>query len=260
MTCLKTSLSTKNLERAFSRAAASYDEFSGFHRHIADELMKKAVAQVEDAHHILDIGCGTGYLSGKAKRFFPYSKITGVDFSEGMLAKAQTRYQGINWTLADAAQLPFEDQSVDLIVSNLSYQWALDLSKAFTEAHRVLTNEKMMMATLFGFKTCDELFTSLLSTEDFRFNRLANAQEIEKSLKQAGFKKIQIESQVIGMPFKDLWHLLSWLKAIGTNRLTPETFLGPQALQKANRYALRNYPEGTGIRVSFEVINIQATK
>ena len=68
--------------------------------------------------NVLDAACGEGYgaalLSGKAK------SVTGVDLDEHTIAHATKRYQkheNLKFQVADCTNLPFEDDSFDVIVS-----------------------------------------------------------------------------------------------------------------------------------------------
>jgi malonyl-CoA O-methyltransferase len=259
MTSWKISSLTDKVRRAFTEAADQYDILASLQREIGRELVHKVV-KLPTVHRALDVGCGTGYLTGKLKFYFPDSDIVGLDFAEGMLSKAKENHENIAWYLADARQLPFKDQSFDLIVSNLAYQWVGDILKAFRENRRILTDQGVLAATLFGFHTCDEFFSSLEATgiKD-EFNRLPQIEEVQNALIEAGFKA-KVDYERIQIQFKDLWELLGWLKAIGANNLSRGAFLGPQALQDANAYCLKNYPYHDGIRITFEVIWIYAAK
>ena len=78
-----------------------------------------------------------------------------------MLDVAASKHEDIGWVLADGNHLPFADDSFDILISNLAYQWARDLTQAFTEARRVLVPDGIFACTLFGYHTCQELFQSL---------------------------------------------------------------------------------------------------
>lgn len=52
---------------------------------------------------ILDAGCGIG-------RFIAYADV-GVDFSKGMLKRAQSRYRGRSYVRASISHLPFKDKA-----------------------------------------------------------------------------------------------------------------------------------------------------
>lgn len=254
---------TNKVRQAFSDAADQYDILTSLHKEIGRELVKKNMRL--DASRILDVGCGTGYVANKAKFFFPESVIIGLDLAEGMLVKAAQAHEGIaiDWIQCDAQVLPFKTASFDLILSNLAYQWVTDLPQAFQDAHRVLSVPGTLAITLFGFHTCEELFASLIQCAPAQsevFRRLPTVEEVQKALMDAGFKDVQVDYELIKVQFKDVMELLGWLKNIGANVLSGDVFLGKQMLGKINDHYRQNFPYGTGIGASFEVIWAKAGK
>jgi malonyl-CoA O-methyltransferase len=255
MTSWKISSLTNRIRQAFTDAADQYDILTSLHKEIGRELVKKHTHQ--DAASLLDVGTGTGYVAGKLKFFFPESLVVGLDLSEGMLDKAQEQYGGISWMQGDAQALPFAKESFNLVFSNLAYQWIADLPLAFKEVHRVLAPKGSLNCTLFGFKTCEELFTCLDSKDIIR---LPTQAQVESSLQKAGFTTIKTDYELIKVEFKDVFELLGWLKKIGANRLNNGIFLGKQKLQKVNERYRQQFPYNQGICASFEVIWVSAQK
>ncbi len=93
---------------------------------------------------VVDIGCGPGYLAADILKAFPKLSVTGVDIAEEMLERAADNLsrQGFGdragFRQGDIQKLPFEDDSVDFIVSTLSlHHWSEPVT-ALTEIHRVL--------------------------------------------------------------------------------------------------------------------------
>ena len=66
---------------------------------------------------VLDIGCGKGYLMFDFTKVVPGIEVQGLDISDYAIAhaKEEIKYRIIHGT---AAELPFEDKSYDLAVSN----------------------------------------------------------------------------------------------------------------------------------------------
>jgi malonyl-CoA O-methyltransferase len=252
---------TNKIRKAFSESADQYDILASLHREIGRELVKKTVKI--DANTILDVGCGTGYVANKAKFFFPESRIIGLDLAEGMLAKAREKHEGIaiEWVQGDAAHLPFKNDSIDLILSNFAYQWSHDLKQSFQEAHRVLSPQGNFYITLFGSRTCEELFASLkYALPAKKFRRLPTMKETQEGILDAGLKDPHVDYELIKVQFKDIWELLGWLKAIGANNLSEEIFLGKSILAKVQDHYRKNYPYHEGICASFEVIWVKGHK
>lgn len=251
---------TKRVRKAFTDAADQYDILTSLHKEIGRELVKKVVKM--NAPRILDVGCGTGYAANKAKFFFPESVIIGLDLSEGMIIKARQLHEGIpiDWLQADAQLLPFKDRSFNLILSNLAYQWVRDLPASFKEANRVLVPQGTFNITMFGSRTCEELFESINAViPNLKIRALPSLEEIQNAMDQAGFAEGSVDYEIIKVEFKNVRELLGWLKNIGANRLSDDVFLGKQNLAKIEEYYRTNHAYNEGISASFEVIWAEAT-
>jgi ubiquinone/menaquinone biosynthesis C-methylase UbiE len=92
----------------------------------------------------IDLGCGPGYLAAEMVRQAPGLHVTGVDLSDEMLAEARayarqrSTTQAISFRKGDVQQIPFEDGSVDLVVSTLSLHHWSDPVAVLDEVARVL--------------------------------------------------------------------------------------------------------------------------
>ncbi len=74
---------------------------------------------------IVDLGCGTGYLTRLLGQNYPRARVTGVDNDRAMLAKAAAEPSGVTWELGDATQWR-PGRPVDLIFSNAALHWLPD--------------------------------------------------------------------------------------------------------------------------------------
>lgn len=110
----------------FSKAAKSYDNYAIFQQHMAQKL-------VDNIHYppstILDIGCGTGYVSWLLRKKFPNCQNILIDISAEMLKYAQKNLDAQAYYICCSADdiLQITDickkHNVSLIVSNLCIQW-----------------------------------------------------------------------------------------------------------------------------------------
>ncbi len=123
--------------RFFSERASGWDERTGAGgaEHLAP--LAAAVLHVDRApERILDVGCGTGEDALFLAREFPQARVRGVDLSEEMIraaiAKVGLDPEGrIAFKQGDAADLPFPDESFDLVAQ-------LNMPPFFAEIARVL--------------------------------------------------------------------------------------------------------------------------
>jgi len=249
------------IRQGFSQSAGQYDLFCGLHREIADKLLAQVI-KGSPPSALLDVGCGTGYLTGKLKEHWPKCKVIGLDFAQGMLEVARLKHEDIHWVLADGNQLPFSGGCFDLATSNLAYQWAEDLAHTFFEVRRVLRPNGMLACTLFGYHTCRELFQSLDEArgEAFQFVRLPDQLKVREALISSGFENPIVDGRQIKMEFKDMYALITWFKAIGAPHLPREGYLGADVISRAALIYREKFSYLQGIGATFEVIGVYAKK
>jgi len=99
---------------------------------------------LQDHGEAVDLGCGAGQLVLEMARQAPGLHVTGIDLSEKMLADArQSAQQGglvdrVDFRLGNVEEIPFPDQSLDLVISTASlHHWANPV-KVLNEIDRVL--------------------------------------------------------------------------------------------------------------------------
>jgi ubiquinone/menaquinone biosynthesis C-methylase UbiE len=125
--------------RLFDRIADMYDlpliqrlAYRPIHDALLSALGTRHVTRV------LDLGCGTGQLAARLCTALPATEVVGCDYSEPMLRRAAGRRDRSRWVRADAAHLPFPDESVDAVVSTEAFHWFPDQAAALSECFRVL--------------------------------------------------------------------------------------------------------------------------
>ncbi|MBQ4618654.1 MAG: class I SAM-dependent methyltransferase [Clostridia bacterium] len=67
---------------------------------------------------ILEIGCGPGALAGALRRWYPNAEITGVDLDTAFIRFARENEEGVTFMEGDATNLPFENETFDVTISN----------------------------------------------------------------------------------------------------------------------------------------------
>ncbi len=103
-----------------------------------------ALADLKPGETVLDLGSGGGldcFLA--ANTVGPEGHVIGVDMTEEMIATAQTNaakggYANVEFRLGEIEDLPVDDASVDVVISNCVINLVPDKARAFAEAFRVL--------------------------------------------------------------------------------------------------------------------------
>jgi SAM-dependent methyltransferase len=103
-----------------------------------------SLGPIQKGEAVLDIGCGAGVDSIiAAKLVGPSGAVTGIDLVPEMLARAgeNARLAGVDnvtFRVSSAEQLPFPDNSFDLVISNGVFNLVVDKVKALGEVFRIL--------------------------------------------------------------------------------------------------------------------------
>ena len=97
---------------------------------------------------VLDIGCGTGFLTSRMRDDLSPQPIVGCDFSRGMLRRAAKKSPDIPWVRGDAQRLPFRDASFGTVVSTEAFHWFPDQDAALSEFFRVLEPKGRLLVAL----------------------------------------------------------------------------------------------------------------
>ncbi len=105
------------------------------YRPAQDEVV--AEVRAHGAARVADIGCGTGILASRIAAELHPEKVYGVDMSDGMLEQAKARSSAVTWMKGPAERLPFDDDSLDAVVSTSAFHW-FDQPAAMRDFYRVL--------------------------------------------------------------------------------------------------------------------------
>lgn len=90
-----------------------------------------------DIHNILEVGCGEGHLANYIRLLRKGIKIDALDISEEMVKLGHAQYPHIKFTTASVYQLPYEDNSKDLVVACELLEHLDDPVAALLEIKRV---------------------------------------------------------------------------------------------------------------------------
>ena len=95
-----------------------------------DDWLERFVADIPAGGHILDLGCGTGEPIS-AWLIDHGFRVTGVDYSESMLAIARKRFPGSAWVLNDMRELTVEGPFDGILSWHGSFHLSEEEQRAF---------------------------------------------------------------------------------------------------------------------------------
>jgi SAM-dependent methyltransferase len=121
---------------------------------------------------VLELGCGDGAFWAENKEKLPESvQVVLSDRSEGMLRDARRKialdHNNFSFQSFDCHEIPFSDESFDLVVANHLLFYCDDLSKVLREIRRVLNPGGTFIASTYGAAHMKEI-SELVSKFDDR--------------------------------------------------------------------------------------------
>jgi ubiquinone/menaquinone biosynthesis C-methylase UbiE len=138
-----TTVNRSNNDRAFAGSIPQiYERYLVpliFEPYAADIVSRVVLHQPS---RVLEVAAGTGVVTRQlAKALSPSTSIVATDLNQPMLDQAATigTARPVEWRQADAMQLPFPDETFDMVVCQFAAMFFPDKPRAFSEARRVLS-------------------------------------------------------------------------------------------------------------------------
>jgi len=264
-------LDRRQVQRAFDRAASSYDQAAVLQQRVSQQLTGR-LDYIRHQHDVvLDLGCGTGQLSVDLLKRFPQSQIMAVDISPAMIRQAQLRFreQVSSWRCwlgrtrrplgicAMAEHLPVKSSHCDSVISNLTLQWCGDLTQVFGELRRVLKPGGLLMFTTFGPDTLKELRSSWAEVDNNpRVNQFLDMHDVGDALLACGFENPVMDMEQITLTYSSVMDIMRDLQAIGATNAHPGRMRGltgkRQLAAMIDSYEQFRRPQG--LPASYEVV------
>jgi ubiquinone/menaquinone biosynthesis C-methylase UbiE len=122
---------------SFRASADVYDRHVGRY---APQLSAAVIdaAGVHRSDRVLDVGCGPGGLTQALAELVGSEAVAAVDPSDTFVAACRRRVPGADVRLARAEELPFEDDTFDVVLSQLVVNFLDDPSTGLREMLRVV--------------------------------------------------------------------------------------------------------------------------
>lgn len=180
--------SPEKIKNMFNMLAKTYDRMNNIISFGTDKIIKfNCIKQLDiaDEAKVLDLCTGTGDIAGMIKALHPKADVTGVDFSENMLEIAKRRVKNVYFINADCTNLPFEDNSFDVITISYGLRNIENRKQAIKEIHRVLKNGGQFMHLDFGeknfagkiFEKTVPFIAKIFNTNTFAYKYLVSSKQ-----------------------------------------------------------------------------------
>jgi malonyl-CoA O-methyltransferase len=215
-------LEKARIKQSFAAASVTYDSVAALQRTVGKELLHSIDATKLNGT-LLDLGCGTGFLTGELLAHSDHETTIALDIALSMLQTTQGKLADkcdIIYVCADAEQLPLAGQSIDGVFSNLALQWCRDLEAVFTGIRRALKPDGQLVFSTFGPQTLHELKSAWADVDNYNHvNTFYSEAQLKQSLQQAGFENSQVKSKLYTSRYDSVWTLMQELKHLGAHHV-----------------------------------------
>lgn len=222
-------LDRSRIAQAFSRAAGDYEQTAVLQRQVGDELLTRLTVVTSEPVRVLDVGAGSGRLTGLLKKRWPKAEVIAVDLALGMLREARRNsgwLRPFRRVAGDAQALPFADASVDLVVSNLCLQWC-ELKATIHEFRRVLRPGGWLLFTSFGPDTLKELRSAWRAADGrAHVHVFLDMHDVGDAVLAQGFVDPMFDVERYTLTYSDARALMRELKTIGASNALGERTRG----------------------------------
>jgi malonyl-CoA O-methyltransferase len=226
---------TRQIRRAFSRAAPGYERAAALQREVEARLLESldylddpALGRAPPAV-VADVGTGPGRAAMAMRTRWPRARVVALDLALPMLRSVPQaslwRLPGapraIDRVCADARALPLAEGSVDVLFSNLCLQWVQDLPAVFAGFRRVLRPGGLLLVSTFGPDTLFELRDAFAEADAApHVSPFASIAQFGDALMHAGFRDPVLDRDLFVHGHPDLPDLMRELRTLGaTNAL-----------------------------------------
>jgi malonyl-CoA O-methyltransferase len=249
---------------AFNQAAPEYEQHAFIQNKISEYLFERLDFNAIQPQNILDLGCGSGKLTRQLGYRYSNANIYGVDLALAMLKQAKFNAPKTwlwydpkqNYLCADAERLPFADQSMDLVISNLMLQWC-DNAAVFNEVARILRPDGVLLFSTLGPDTLIELRQSWAKVDDYsHVHTFLDMHIVGDMLYASGLKHPVLDAEWLNFKYSSVKDIMQGLKIIGASNISAQRRPGLSGKNKFKQM-IQYYEQlrgDKGLPVTYEVI------
>jgi len=208
----------RNVSNNFGKAQHSYDSYGSVQNKTAQELLACVVKRMgsKKIQKILEIGCGTGFLSKHILNHFKESQFFVTDIAQPLVQQCHASLSNITAIVCDGESLPLERSfKLDLIIANMAFQWFFDFELSIDR----LFNQTKMLAFSIPIEGSFETWCNahqLLAIQN-RMLKFYSYTQLEAILKALKPKRLSINVIDISYEVASAIELLKYLKKLGAN-------------------------------------------
>jgi malonyl-CoA O-methyltransferase len=253
--------------RNFGKAAEIYHQEAKIQQKVAEGLISSLLPWRELLPNgpILEVGCGTGFLSRKLIEHFPDKEFVITDASQGMLdfCKQELENQGllsdnIKFEQLDANSFTAEDPKYGMVISNFAAQWFTDTAMVLEELSKSILPGGLLLCSFPGNHTFEQWYEHCLQLGlPYTANLMPDVEEVVVKLSMGPLQIDYYENDLFE-EFGSSIDFFRHLKRIGAS----ENMKGNSLSTKQFKLLLNHWDENSQekIKIKWHVVYLAAKK
>tara|TARA_B100000674_G_C37922370_1_gene953901 strand:- start:487 stop:1350 length:864 start_codon:yes stop_codon:yes gene_type:complete len=255
----KTLFDRKKLRRSRVRAM-TYDIPNLIYNHTAQDLSSRLDEINRDFKSILILTKNKNFIS---------DKLLDKQIKNPLIVSPICLSNKKAIMIEDEENLPFHENSFDLILSDLMLHTSNNLKTSLEKMHALLKPDGLMLCSMFGSETLRELKSCLLRAEEQfkekvypRINPFADIRTAGDILQSSGFKLCVADDTTIRVTSKDIFQLVTLIRSMGENNYIniDKPNISKNIWNKASELMKDMTPEEDGVISTFEILTLTGWK
>jgi len=217
------------VKQRFSRSLKTYSACAVVQKQMAKNLA--GMIEGTEYRNILEIGCGTGFVTEIINKKINYFRYDAVDIVSECESYIKSISPEINFINADVETF-IPDKKYNLIISNAALQWLEDLPAFISRINKTLAPDGIFALTLFGKEHFKEL--NFLQNPGLHYYTVSELNHICSE-----YKILNIKTEIITLDFNNPREVLYHIKNTGVNALEEEKWTKSNLVDFETKYSNR---------------------
>ena len=208
-------MNTELVKKRFAKSIKTYDENAFVQKGMAAKL--KTMLIPKPYRKVLEIGCGTGFLTNIVSKDLDFETYIANDLVEDCKRYINEINPKIEFVSGDIKEvLNNSNQTFDLIISNAALQWVPDYEEFFNILLKKLNPTGVLLFSTFGKKNFAEIYETIGVSLNY-----PSKEELKNIFRNYTCK---IEEELEVLSFNSALDVLKHIKYTGVNCLSASTW------------------------------------
>lgn len=219
----------------FGKAASAYHVEADIQRKVADGLISSLLPwkEILPKGPILEVGCGTGFLTKKLLNHFPEKEFLITDASPEMLqfckktlaSEGVLEGKNVHFEVLDAEEFKKEKEKYSMVISNFTPHWFNDTALVLEQISKSILPGGLLLTSFPGNQSFEQWYETCLELGlPHTANPLPNVEEVVVKLSM-GPMQIDYYENDLYQEFSSSMDFFSHLKRIGASHSLKNTTL-----------------------------------